>query len=79
MSNTTCANKYEYYIYAGLGLLLVVSETLGLTKSVQPNSILQVAGIVGSFLNKIASKRTPQDVTLTTPTVKTNEVPAVVV
>jgi len=63
----SCANKYEYYIYAGLGFLLIVSEALGITKGVQPNSLLQVAGMIGSYL---ASKRaTPETVTHVSPTV----------
>jgi hypothetical protein len=34
-----CPN-YEYYIYSALGLIIVVSETLGLTNKIPQNSIL---------------------------------------
>lgn len=62
----TCSNKYEYYIYGGLGLLLVISEALGLTKSVQPNSLLQLAGIASNWITKNLQTQT-QSTTLNNP------------
>jgi hypothetical protein len=47
-----CANDniYQYYIYAGLSALFIISEALGLTKNVAPNSITQVAELFGKYL-----------------------------
>lgn len=43
-----CANdnSYQYYIYAGLSALVLLSEALGLTKNIPPNSILQAAAFI---------------------------------
>lgn len=39
----TCSGpKYEYYIYGVLGLLLAVSEGMGLTKAVNANGLLDL-------------------------------------
>lgn len=54
---STCANKYEYYIYGALGLLLIASEALGITKSIKPNSLLDVAGFIGKLLSNETTKR----------------------
>lgn len=34
-----CTNNYQYIIYAGLSFLVVLSETLGISKYIKPNSI----------------------------------------
>lgn len=53
---------YEYGIYAALGVLLVASEALGLTKSIKPNSIIDV---VLKILQGIIAKRAAKQKTTT--------------
>ncbi len=61
---TVCpSNNYEYYIYSGLGLLVVISESLGLTKCIKSNSILEaiylnVRGVLQTKTN-IVGNTTP--------------------
>ena len=56
-TTTSCPSTntyYEYGIYAALGVLLIASEALGFTKSIKPNSLVDV---VLNILQNVIAKR----------------------
>lgn len=70
MTTPTCdKDNYQYYVYGVLGIIIFASETLGITKRVQSNSIVQILmGMVKSVMPKtqVAPEQQTQDTAATT-------------
>lgn len=60
--------NYQYYIYAGLGVLVLLSETLGISQKIKSNSIVQlVMGVVNKVKPTQTENKSPPQEPLATP------------